>query len=116
MLKNYFGACRSRCIAASLKSDSFECPDMLFGLQRRLDESALPALSGLQVGTSAGILARVDGDRFVGFTAVGTLLPKEIRSAPEPITRLFASARRLGAWFAAEDPAPLIAKWIPIEL
>jgi hypothetical protein len=93
-----------------------ECPDMLFGLQTRLDDSALPALRGLQVGTSAGILTQVDGGRFFGFAAVGSQLPKEIRSAAEPVAKLFASARRLGAWFAVEDPVMLMARWVPIEV
>jgi hypothetical protein len=93
-----------------------ECPDMLLGLQARLDDSALPALRGLQVGTSAGILARVDGGRFLGFAAVGSQLPEKIRSAAEPVSKLFACGRRLGAWFAKEDPMMLTARWVPIEL
>jgi hypothetical protein len=89
---------------------------MLLGLQTRLDESALPALRGLQVGTSAGILARIDGGRFVAFAAVGSQLPEKIRSAEEPVSKLFACARRLGAWFAMEDPVMLTARWVPIGL
>ncbi|MDX2258784.1 MAG: three component ABC system middle component [Hyphomicrobiaceae bacterium] len=93
-----------------------ECPDMLFGLQRRLDDNALPALEGLQVGCAAGLLMRVEGGRFPGFAAAGTQLPLSLRDAAMPVAKLFACARRLGAWYAAEDPLRLTARWVHIEL
>jgi Family of unknown function (DUF6521) len=93
-----------------------ECPDMLFGLQARLADTALPALKGLQVGSAAGILMRVEGSRFPGFAAAGTQLPASLRDGAAPVSRLFACARRLGAWFAIEDPLRLMATWVHIEL
>ena len=92
------------------------CPDMLVGLQTRLDENALPALKGLQVASAARILTRVEGSRFLAFAAAGTQLPPNLRDAAEPVSKLFACARRLGAWFATEDPLRLMARWIHIEL
>lgn len=93
-----------------------ECPDMLFGLQARLNDNALPALKGLQVGSSAGILMRVDGRSFPSFAACGTQLPPSLKDSAEPVSRLFACARRLGAWFAIDDPLQLTARWVHIEL
>jgi ABC-three component (ABC-3C) system Middle Component 3 len=99
-----------------LKKAVSECPDMLFGFQTRLSDTALPALNGLQVGSAAGILRRVEGRRLPGFAAVGTRLPANLRDGAEPVARLFACARRLGAWFAIEDPLRLTATWVNIEL
>lgn len=87
-----------------------ECPDMLAGLQFRLDEYALDALKGLQVACAARILERTEGSRFPAFRAVGVTLPSDIREDAASVGPIFASVRRFGRWFASEDITILAAR------
>ncbi|WP_334151308.1 three component ABC system middle component [Hyphomicrobium sp.] len=87
-----------------------DCPDILAGLQYRIDFYALDALKGLQVACSARLLERVDGRRFAGYRALGSRLPLDIRDDAESVSQIFACVRRLGAWFAAEDIASLATR------
>lgn len=80
-----------------------EEPELLAGLQRRV-EAALPAcLRALQVGVASKILEREGGLGLPTFRALGTALPVAIRET----NQTNASAKRLGMWLAADDLATL---------
>lgn len=64
-----------------------EVPDIVAGLQGRVEDAMTEALQALQVGTAAGILLREHGDGLPTFRAVGNDLPKQIRRADGRIMR-----------------------------
>lgn len=81
-----------------------ERPDLLAGLQGRIESHADSALAALQVGAAAGILKREGGDGFPRFRALGGLdLPSPIKDFEPPVSIIIATAKRLGVWFAQED-------------
>jgi hypothetical protein len=85
-------------------------PELIAGIQVRV-EAALPiCLSALQVGTAAGILSREGGSGLPIFRAVGADLPAAIRNSGPPAAALGSTARRLGTWFAADDIATVLAR------
>lgn len=92
-----------------------DCPDILAGLQHRIDAHALDALKGLQVACAARLLKRIDGRRFASFQALGARLPPDIRDDAESVSQIFACAKRLGAWFVTEEIVSLTAR-LRIEL
>lgn len=89
-------------------------PDIVAGLQGRIEEYSLLALKALQVGTAAGILQREGGQGFPSFRATGADLPKPIRDGEASVPDIFSCAKRLGAWFAAEK-ITLLQKQLNIE-
>ncbi|MBF9196113.1 three component ABC system middle component [Microvirga terrestris] len=90
-------------------------PDIVAGLQRRMEDYSLLALEALQVGSAAGILQREGGEGFPSFRAIGTDLPKPIRYGEGSVPDIFNCAKRLGAWFAAEK-INMLQKQLNIEL
>lgn len=84
-----------------------EQPDIVAGLQQRLEARAGNTLAALQVATSSGLLQREGGPGFPSFRALGRSLPPSIRHAEGGTSQIYAAARRLGAFFAAEPLAPL---------
>jgi len=80
-----------------------ERPDIIAGLQYRTEQYYPAALKSLQVGTAAGILIRDGGEGFPVFRAYGNDLPKPIREVAIGVQDIFNAAKRLGAWFAAEN-------------
>jgi hypothetical protein len=79
-----------------------EQPDVIAGLQSRLENNARTAMKALQVGCAAGILEKESGHGFPAFRAQGTDLPPKIRQAGGNVPRMINSAKRLGQWFAQE--------------
>ncbi len=77
-------------------------PDIVAGLQSRVENYSFAALKALQVGSNAGILLREGGEGFPTFRAVGTDLPRPVRYGEASIPDIFNCAKRLGAWFAKE--------------
>lgn len=78
-------------------------PELIAGLQVRI-EAALPdGLSALQLGVAARILERQGGLGMPSFRALGVDLPKPLRSADPRVSTTYSAAKRLGTWFAAED-------------
>lgn len=83
-----------------------EEPELVAGLQRRF-EAALPVcLGALQVGVAANVLVREGGPGLPTFRAIGTTLPPAIRDS----NYTNSSAKRLGAWLAADDLPTLQAR------
>lgn len=90
-----------------------ERPDLLAGLQRRLESALEPALKGLQVAVSSDLLSREGGEGFPTFRALGSSLPAPLRDPPHH-GAMTAAARRLGAWFAGE-PLAVIQRQLAVE-
>jgi hypothetical protein len=80
----------------------YERPDIVAGLQARMEQYSLAALKALQVGATSGILQREGGEGFPTFRACGPNLPKAVRHGEASVPDIFNCAKRLGTWFAAE--------------
>lgn len=80
-----------------------ERPEIIAGLQGRIEQCAPPALLALHVGAATGIFCREGGDGFPSFRALGHDLPKPVRDGDAIVMDTFGAARRLGAWFAMDD-------------
>jgi len=80
-----------------------EQPDVIAGLQSRLENNAKTALKALQVGCAARIIEKEGGYGFPAFRAQGPDLPPKIRHAEGNVPRMINSAKRLGQWFAQEQ-------------
>lgn len=93
--------CRMQFDSGILKAIS-ERPDIVAGLQRRMQEYSHASLLALQAGSSSGLLQREGGEGFPTFRAVGSDLPRAIRHGPSSVPDIMNSAKRLGAWFAIE--------------
>lgn len=78
-------------------------PDIIAGLQYRMESYARDSFAALQVGTSAGLLLREGGTDFPAFRAQGLNLPTALRDAEGHVNEIFLAAKRLGAWFANES-------------
>jgi hypothetical protein len=85
-----------------------EVPDIVAGLQGRVEDALAEALRALQVGTAAGILLREHGGGLPTFRAIGNDLPRQIRRADGRLDETFAAAKRLGAWYAMEGLPALL--------
>ena len=79
-----------------------EQPDVVAGLQARMENNAKTALMALQVGCAAKILEREGGEGFPAFRAQGSDLPFKIRHGEGNVPRMLNCARRLGKWFGLE--------------
>ena len=88
-------------------------PDLLAGLQRRLEDTLRPTLQALQLAVSSNLLKREGGDGLPTFRAVGTNLPAPLRDLPHH-SEMAATAKRLGTWFAAE-PLVVIQRQLAVE-
>lgn len=79
-----------------------ERPDLLAGLQRRLEAALQPALHALQLAVSSDLLKREGGDGLPTFRAIGSNLPSALRDPPH-LGEIASAAKRLGTWFAGES-------------
>jgi hypothetical protein len=91
-----------------------ERPDIIAGLQGRMEDYAQATLWSLQAASNSGILRRETGEGFPLFRAMGIDLPKPIRLGERSVSEMFSSAKRLGAWFANE-PIDSLRKHLMIE-
>lgn len=82
-----------------------DMPELVAGVQPRLEAALHVCLIALQVGVAAQMLCREGGTGLPTFRALGTNLPKQVRTYDAVAGRTNLAARRLGAWFAAEDLA-----------
>ena len=90
-----------------------ERPDLLAGLQRRLEAALSSTLKALQLAVGAGLMTREGGDGLPSFRAIGTNLPVPLRDLPFH-GEMTSAAKRLGAWFAAESLA-VIQRQLAVE-
>lgn len=79
-----------------------EQPDVVAGLQSRMENNAKSALVALQVGCAANILEREGGEGLPAFRSRGSDLPFKVRLGEGSVPRMFNCAKRLGKWFATE--------------
>lgn len=92
-----------------------ERPDLLAGLQARVERNANATFRALQVGVAARLLQREGGDGFPTFRALGGEdLPVALREQRSPVPILVGTAKRLGAWFAAE-PFDTLRRQLNVE-
>jgi hypothetical protein len=91
-----------------------ERPDVIAGLQGRIEQYQLAAFKALQVGSAVRILQRDGGEGFPTFRASGTELPKPVRDGEASVHDIFNSAKRLGAWFAM-DSIEILRRQLNIE-
>lgn len=90
-----------------------ERPDLLGGLQGRVESSFGASLKALQLGVASGLLQRDGGEGFPTFRALGGGdLPRPLRE--ERSDDIIAAAKRLGAWFAVE-PFEVIQRQLVLE-
>lgn len=87
-----------------------ESPDIIAGLQDRVESSLLVALRGLQVGTASGILVREHDDGLPSFRATGVDLPIPARHIDWRTGATYAAAKRIGAWFAKDSLFTIYAR------
>jgi hypothetical protein len=80
-----------------------EQPDIIAGLQLRMESSFKTSLYALQVGNDSRILIREGGSGLPTFRAIGNNLPKPVRHPEASVADIFSSAKRLGVWFASEE-------------
>lgn len=76
-----------------------EQPELVAGLQRRLERSLPICLSALQLAVSSDIMTRANGSGLPVFSAIGSTLPTAIRQR-NPTN---SAAKRLGVWLAMEN-------------
>ncbi len=92
-----------------------ERPDLIVGLQARMERNADAALCALQVGVASGLLQREGGEGFPTFRALGgSDLPAPLRDYDPPASLLIGAAKRLGAWFAM-DPFTILHRHLNVE-
>jgi len=92
-----------------------ERPDLLGGLQSRVEGAFGASLKALQLGVAAGLFQRDGGEGFPTFRALGGAdLPTALRGAPPHLAEMIAAAKRIGAWFALE-PFEVIQRQLVIE-
>lgn len=89
-------------------------PDLIAGVQERMEDNFDAVLAGLQVGTASGLLLREGSPEGPSFRAQATLLPKEIREIDGHAKEILAAARRLGRWFA-DDPLKTVISRLRVE-
>lgn len=92
-----------------------ERPDLLGGLQLRVEAAFAVSLKALQLGVTTGLFQRDGGEGFPTFRAAGGAdLPVPLRGASR-LGEMISAAKRLGAWFALE-PFEVIQRQLAIEL
>lgn len=79
-----------------------ERPDLLAGLQRRLESALQPTLHALQLAVNADLMKREGGDGLPTFRSVGVNIPVQLRDLPHH-GEMANAAKRLGTWLAAES-------------
>jgi hypothetical protein len=91
-----------------------ERPDLLGGLQARVEGAFGASLKALQLGVAAGLLQRDGGEGFPTFRALGGKdLPLSLQDASN-LGEMILAAKRLGAWFALE-PFEVIQRQLVVE-
>lgn len=83
-----------------------EEPELIAGLQKRLEASFPVCLAALQLGVAAKLLTREPGRGVPAFRANGAELPPPIRHG-NPTN---SAAKRLGTWLAMEELATVQAR------
>ncbi|MEJ1117080.1 three component ABC system middle component [Phyllobacterium sp. CCNWLW109] len=91
-----------------------ERPDIIAGLQSRIEDFSISTLQALQLATSTNLMSREVGAKFPAFRAIQFELPKPLRRSESPVTEMIAASKRLGAWFATE-PLLTIQRHLMIE-
>jgi hypothetical protein len=90
-----------------------ERPDLLGGLQSRVENAFGSSLSALQLGVAARLFEREGGKGFPTFRALGGAdLPVALRDTSSG--EMMSAAKRLGVWFALE-PFEVIQRQLVIE-
>lgn len=89
-------------------------PEIIADMQSRMENSMGNILSGLQLGSASGLLAREATDHGLSFRALGTLLPKDVREIEGHGSEILAASKRLGFWFA-DDPLATVATRLRVE-
>ncbi|MGO8574937.1 three component ABC system middle component [Rhizobium leguminosarum] len=69
-----------------------EKPDLIAGLQSRMEEFSLSTLHALQVASSVKLLSREDGERLPAFRANVGEVPTPMRKPESPVTEMFAAS------------------------
>jgi hypothetical protein len=91
-----------------------ERPDLVGGLQGRVEAAFGASLKALQLGVATGLLQRDGGVGFPTFRALGGAdLPPALRDASS-LGEMILAAKRLGAWFALE-PFEVIQRQLVVE-
>lgn len=85
-------------------------PDILAGIQTRMEDNVDSVLSGLQVGVASGLLTREGTPIGPSFRSLGTTLPKGIRDLEGQVDDILAAARRLGSWFADDSIETVVSR------
>ncbi|NWJ22653.1 three component ABC system middle component [Rhizobium sp. RM] len=81
-----------------------ERPDLIAGLQTRIETSSRKALIALQLGVATRLLQRDGGEGFPTFRALGSSdLPPALRDNGSSLGAMILAGKRLGAWFALES-------------
>jgi hypothetical protein len=82
-------------------------PELIAGLQRRLEALATRSLQALNVAVSSSLL---EWDRATPWPRVmpkRKTLPPELQASQGDVGAILSAAKRLGWWFAAEDVASI---------
>lgn len=91
-----------------------ERPDIIAGLQSRMEDFSTSTLHALQLAISAQLLSREAPGDLPTFRAIEPELPKPLRKPDSPVTEMLAASKRFGAWFANE-PFFTIQRHLMIE-
>jgi hypothetical protein len=75
-------------------------PEIMHGLQHRVERMASTSLSSLSLACAAQLLIREEGYGFPSFRPHNAKLPPALRSTAAIVGDMTNAARRIGAWFA----------------
>ncbi|WP_437323563.1 three component ABC system middle component [Sorangium sp. So ce381] len=78
-------------------------PELIAGLQRRLEALATRSLQALNVAVSSSLLEWDHATPWPRVTPKRKTLPPELQSGQDDVATILGAAKRLGWWFAAED-------------
>lgn len=76
-------------------------PDILAGLQDRLESLASLSFEALSVAHAAGLLTRTPGDGWPHYSPMSQL-PRSLESLSPGLKDMRSACRRLGAWLASD--------------
>ncbi len=89
----------------------YDAPDLVVGLQLRLESLHLRTLRSLNLACAAGLLVSetVSGE-FPVFRPLRKTLPTRLKPSHEQARLMLRAGRRLGTWFSAHDLAFLCSQ------